>query len=180
MTISAHLIVTSAVTAKLVSRPPTFMNSLAIFLIAFLGHYVLDLIPHWDYRLSSIHRVPSGDERQKRKFAFIINRRAIFTDAAKILVDGLLGLLFVVLILGWPNSWARFWTLILVIIGGLLPDFIEIFYIIWRRRESHLPHTLHSRIQAERRFDRSPLKGVILQIITIVIIVIILFKINGY
>ena len=63
MILSSHIIVASAATVSLINRPASVFNALAIFVIALLSHYLVDLIPHWDYKIWSIKE--DDDEAEK-------------------------------------------------------------------------------------------------------------------
>src|SRR3972149_1769381 len=52
MILASHIIAVSAIVAPLALKPLTIFNLAAIFFISVASHYLLDLIPHWDYKLS--------------------------------------------------------------------------------------------------------------------------------
>jgi hypothetical protein len=103
MVITPHMLVGAAVGLQ--------SNHLGLaFILGLLSHYLLDILPHWDY----LSKITTKSE-----------------DLKKIGLDFLIGSLLV-LILFWPHC-----QNLLVIVGGviaaLLPDCLQFIYYNWQR-----------------------------------------------
>ncbi len=81
----------------------------AAFFVGLLSHYLMDMIPHYDYEAGVDG---SGDPKKLKPFLI------------KIAFDGLLGVL-VPLMLFYPDNWFEFFKLFAGIAGGVLPDFLQ-------------------------------------------------------
>lgn len=113
MTLTTHSVIGAMVAGTLATQP-----TLAI-IGAFGSHFLLDAIPHWDYRLLS--------NVEKVKGIKLVFGRAFCWDLFRVGLDALLGLvlsLVVWFLLGQDYFW-------LIIIGGLiatLPDYLQFVY----------------------------------------------------
>lgn len=108
MVLMTHVI-TGASVSSLVPEYPV-----AGFVFGLASHFILDSIPHWDYKLNSESISPEKENNFKIDKNFI-------TDLLKIGIDFLLGLGLVYLFLKNFNL-----AVIFGIVGGVLPDFLWI------------------------------------------------------
>jgi len=154
MILSTHAII-GAATASFVPTHPVLG-----FSIGFASHFLLDAIPHWDYKLHSIERNHENhlevDMHFNKKFPL---------DIAKISLDGLLGLLFALFLFGIPGT-----TLLLSAFcgaaGGMAPDALQFAYFKWPHEPLFSLQRFHGWIHATKRIKK-PLLGLSLQILIV-------------
>lgn len=153
MTLGTHAVVGAAV-ASLVPGYPV-----AAFFMAFLSHFLLDSIPHWDYKLRSLEKV--GDDHMTSDMK--MDKRFVF-DLCRIAFDALLGLS--VALPFFRDSAAFPFVLLLGAFGAMLPDALQFVYFKWK--EGPLKHLqrFHIFIHAEGKIH-DPLKGIIYQLIVV-------------
>lgn len=173
MILSSHIIAASAVVAPLMAKSFDFAGGVFIFLVSFLSHYAVDAIPHWDYKVSSIL-----EDGEKRKFVY--KREFIRKDLTKNTLDGILGLLGGVLIIGFPADFIDFFAFSLLVFGALLPDALEVCYIaVWKKFPLSIAHKIHRFSHGKRIFRNRAFLGAVSQIFTLALIVLIFGIIYG-
>lgn len=124
--------------------------------VSFASHFVLDMIPHWDYSL------PALDESNGPLSAYI-KKSHLLETFLKVGFDGLLGMsvpLLVGYIVGAP--------LHLIFLGGafaILPDFLQFVYFKTHTKLLHHFMKFHTWIHSTTRFDHKPVLGVTMQAI---------------
>jgi len=94
-----------------------------IIILGILSHYILDFVPHWDYINHGI-----------KNFHKTKDFKALFLDLFKIAIDGLIGLLIVLLVV-WRKDLLNLNNLIFIILGiffSILPDILLFAAIIFR------------------------------------------------
>jgi len=123
-------------------------NVWAAFCFGLISHYLLDSLPHWEY-LDSIK----------------INK---FKHIAKIFIDFIIGI-FIVLIVSWPLKI----VVISGIVGSLLPDIIQFLYNNFKMKFLSPFSVFHNKVHYHKRTPF--LKGLIYQVIILVISVISLY-----
>ncbi|MBI5306213.1 hypothetical protein HZB04_01330 [Candidatus Wolfebacteria bacterium] len=184
MILSSHIIVASALSASLINQPFSFLNSALIFILSFLSHFLLDMIPHWDYKVNFI------DNLKKTGSFFGDKERKFFKfDLVKLLFDGILGIVLSFFIIE-NFSWQNLIGLSLAIFGAILPDALTVFYFLNKSRtfpynidsvgkqdtlgkvrdkNSFLGflYNFHGAIHGRRVFNEKSFWGAILQILTI-------------
>jgi hypothetical protein len=124
--------------------------------LAFVSHLVLDMIPHWDYQISSV------SDRKGTVDTKINVGSSMKMDVLKVATDGLLGLFVPVLtayLLGLP-------LFIVFIAAGfaILPDFLTFVY--FKTHTKYLKHftRLHIEIiHSKIRIEKKPVLGLSLQ-----------------
>ncbi len=133
------------------------------FSIGFGSHFILDSIPHWDYKLRSSKR-----NKQKPLTNDIIIGKDFYIDLIKIGLDALLGLALPLFFLGFLQH-----QLILMIlcgaIGGMTPDFLQFVYFKWRHEPLISLQKFHISMHAKTGLNDKPLLGVLCQTAIIVI-----------
>lgn len=139
------------------------------FLIGFVSHFILDAIPHWDYKLGSI----SGQNDDKVGFK-VKDSPTLLVDMAKVSIDGLSGLI-VPMIFFLPAFGMHLWLSILAgAIGAILPDFLQFVYARREYRWLYLLQAFHDWVHSDRRL-RHIIIGPALQFIPILIILVAVF-----
>jgi len=141
MIITCHLIVGAAIISKVKFLP------LAFFL-AFLSHYFLDFIPHWEYSVKNIK-----EKRWKNSFS----------DFLKVALDAFLGL-FLIFIFSK--------NLPLALLGGffaLLPDGALFINLIFPNKLSRTFEYFHQKVHYPKDKKISPFWGIFSQILIVLI-----------
>ena len=139
MTLTAHAI-TGAALASLVPDQP-----LVGFAVGFISHFVLDAIPHWDYKLSS----KKEDGNNHMNDDMVINKNFI-KDILKISFDGILGLLLSLIVF---NFYFKFSTFVVLsgVIGAMMPDALQFVYMKWRHEPLISLQKFHLWIHADKK-----------------------------
>lgn len=156
MILASHSIIGVA-TARLV---PT--NPLLGFFLAFLSHFLADMIPHWEYKLSkSVDPKYSEGMRLNRDF---------FIDSMKVGSDILSGaLLSYYIFIDAPIE-----VVAMGVMGGVLPDIMQFLYGKIKIEPLIFFKKLHDAIHSEKMDDKM-LFGVITQIVTVFIVIFIYY-----
>lgn len=151
MTATGHALVAALIVAKI----PNPYISLPL---AFVSHFALDLIPHWD----------SGTHRHD------ISKKRLFYEASfDVLVSIVLSFILYRDILGQSN----YVLLYSAVFISQLPDWLmapylvlssKNKYLIWSKWVYKLQHRMQSRIQ-------DPMYGILTQIATVIVLYILLF-----
>ena len=155
MTLAAHALVGAAAATAVPGRP------LLAFLAGFVSHFVIDMIPHWDYQLGSYR----ADPRNPLNDDMVIGKSFAY-DLVKIAVDIAIGLT-----LAFAIFRAAFPSVPLVAIlagaaGGIVPDALQFAY--WKFRHEPLTslQRFHIKIQKRNHFHNVPFTGILLQVFT--------------
>jgi hypothetical protein len=160
MTLSTHA-VAGAFVGALVSQ-----NLAVAAVVGFASHFLLDAIPHWDYKLASSHQDranPMNNDIDAFDRHFII-------DLAKIGLDVVLGLGIVFLL--FQNS--SFSVIVGAFIGavfGMLPDPLQFVYMKFRREPFVSLQKFHMFMHAKTHLDTRPVLGIGSQLILITFII---------
>ena len=131
----------------------TQKDPLLATLVGFLSHFVLDVVPHWEYGIGPLQKDP-------------LSREAI-PAYRKIVIDGLSGVAVpVALFVLWQG--ADFWLIFGGIVGGMLPDFLQGVHLVWRsNRPVAALYRFHQSIQRKTAELRGrPWIGITLTIAT--------------
>jgi len=134
-----------------------FHSVLLIFILAFLSHFILDIIPHWGLEFDRNH--------------FKINSQISFTKktATFFILDILIALILLGIIFFSFGSE-------LMVLGGLvsvLPDIMSIGYLTKLKHKKHYNKFLHFHNNIQK--DAGFFLGLITQLIITVILLIFIF-----
>jgi len=146
--------ISGAATALIFRRYPVLA-----LIMAFLSHFVLDLIPHWHYKILSRTKDSSLPFGEKLSFG-----KKFLKDLARTGLDFGMGLavsLFVSQIFFPGNFWLTFFGAC----AGALPDALQVFY--YRFESSKLLYWFqwfHEKVHAKTNLDNNPAKGIFYQI----------------
>ncbi len=140
-------------------------KSLLAFSVAFTSHFLLDAIPHWDYRLRS----EAEDHTFGSKITF---DKDLLVDGLKVGSDLLVGFLTLIIIF---NNSQPIYIIILGALGGVFPDPLQFVHNAWFKRE---PLTTIQRFHIwihdkKRPFREKPILGISLQAILVAGIILI-------
>lgn len=149
MVLTPHAVFGSAFASALRLSPPL------AFIAGFLSHFLLDIFPHWDYRLKSAYR----DEDNYLNNDIVIGRDFYF-DLTKISFDAFLGLSLSLLLFSFGVG-VSFWTIVCGAIGGILPDALQFLYMKIRREPLTSLQRIHILMHAKKEIE-NPVVGVFL------------------
>ncbi|MDR3519863.1 MAG: hypothetical protein P4L63_03195 [Candidatus Pacebacteria bacterium] len=163
MTLTTHAIA-GATLATLVPNYPALG-----FLVGFGSHYLLDAMPHWSYPVAGLEK----DKENSLNTTMVISKSS-YKDLFKVGTDGILGLLLSFIILG-----IFFHAYPLVIFmgatGGMLPDFLQFCYWMWKPKLLKPFQRLHNWAHTNVRIDDMPFIGITSQLL-IIFLVVFIFK----
>lgn len=131
------------------------LNPFTAFFAGFLSHFLLDAIPHWDYRLKSLQR----DDTQPLNNDFVLVSKS-YIDFAKLGFDALLGLSLSLVFFHF-GAGVSFWAIVFGVIGAILPDPLQVVYMKWRREPLISLQKTHLLFHTSRRIY-NPVLGVFL------------------
>jgi len=155
MTLGTHAVVGASV-ASLVPGSPVLA-----FILGFVSHFLLDAIPHWDYKLHSLER-KNGDKMQSDMH---FNRAFLF-DLMHISFDALLGLL--IAFIAFRGSPAFPYIILIGATGAMLPDALQFVYFKWKREPLRSLQRFHGWVHAKGRVH-DPFLGIMFQIIVVIV-----------
>lgn len=138
MILSTHAIVGASI-ASLTHDP------VAGFAVGFVSHFVLDAIPHWDYKLRSSRQ----DSDQPMKSDIVVGRDFL-RDLVKIGGDVLGGFAIVALLFSAMDSVALPVALSGAL-GGVLPDALQFAYFKFRHEPLSSLQRFHIWIHSDRK-----------------------------
>jgi len=159
MTLATHAVVGGAVASLFPNHPVT------AFIAGFMSHFILDAIPHWDYKILSAYANPDAAVLKVKADKYFL------LDLVRIGLDALLGLAIVFIV--WQPVISTQWKILLLgAIGAMLPDFLQFVYL----RFSHQPmvalQKFHvSLMHAKYKMNDKPIIGVLSQIFTMAVAV---------
>lgn len=172
MILSSHIIAASAVAAPLLAKPFNFANAALVFIVSFLSHYALDMIPHWDYKMASIGDKNISFAGNNEEKEFIKNSKFILIDFFKNTADGLIGLLGAFLILGFSFNFKHLFFIFIIAFASILPDFLEFLYLFSKKFPLDIIHKFHNFVHGKRMFLNKPFFGIVSQILTLLAIIV--------
>ncbi len=159
MVLATHAVIGGAIGRVLSTEP------LAALAFGFISHFLLDAVPHWDYELGSL-----TEDKNKPLNNSIRFDKSFLRDLLKTGIDALLGLGFAWLIFG--QSSAAVVAVLLGAIGGLLPDFLQLVYMRFKREPLRSLQRFHLWIHSKVRLDGRPAVGIFLQVALSVAVII--------
>jgi len=159
MILATHAVVGGAIMKLLPHHP------VAGLFLAFASHFALDAIPHWDYS----HLLKSYDYNEKEPLKSVIHlNKKFLVDLAKMGLDGILGLIFAIILFSGPPVGG--WFLIaLGAVGAMLPDFLQFVYLQIRREPFLSLQRLHLWTHSKYKIKKISFAGVISQIAIIIL-----------
>lgn len=153
MTLGTHAAVGAAVAALVPGNP------IGAFVLGFISHFLLDSIPHWDYKLLSLEK--KGEDKMMVDMRL---DRTFILDLVRIGFDILIG--FVVAYFLFRNTAAFPYVLLWGSIGAMLPDVLQFVYFKWKNGPLKHLQRFHIFIHAEGKIH-DPVKGISFQVIVV-------------
>ena len=154
MTLTAHAITGAALASLTPSQP------LLGFAVGFVSHFVLDAIPHWDYKFASMKR----DENNRLNDDMVINKD-FAKDLLKISLDCLIGFLVTYFIFVFYLKYSIF-VILCGVAGAALPDLLQFVQMKWKHEPLNSLRRFHVWIQSWISLDDKPVFGILSQVAT--------------
>lgn len=129
----------------------------AIFVLALLSHYLLDIVPHGDEGL-----VPENFDRQRR-----INRMILIATIDGLLIAGLLGFFYFIGLDTLP-----LWTILIAVFLACLPDGLQFLHYLTRQKNIFLKihQDWHDLFHNPAKIDITLFSGLIIHLLVLIII----------
>jgi len=173
MVLSTHAVVGGALGRLLPGGP------VVALLAGFASHFLLDLIPHWDYQLDSVVKAPKGSplgadsqgESLGVEGSRVLSGWLFWRDVAKVLLDLALGALVVwfffsdlqaVLTSVW---WGAF--------GAVLPDGLQFLHLKFKPRVLFGLQRFHQFVHSNHDFRSRLASGVSYQVFIIAVVILV-------
>ncbi len=145
MILLTHAIVGGAVAGALGQGP------LVSFAVGLASHYLLDMVPHWEYKLRSAE--VDIDNPLKNRMS---GGRDFYLDLIKLALDAVLGIILALLFFANPVKEGETVAILAGVFGGFLPDFCQFLYMKIRREPFRSLQIFHHRFHsADRRLKES-------------------------
>jgi hypothetical protein len=149
-------------------------NPILAFVMGFLSHYILDIIPHWDYPLLSSSKSKTGNPLDGE----IVIGRGFLVDLVKVGADFLIGL-SIVLFFFEPNGFSILLNPLALIkspilwgsFGGILPDILQFIYYKTKREPLTSFQKFHDFMHSRMRLNNHMIMGPALQIIFVALVI---------
>lgn len=157
MVLSTHAVVGTIVATTFTTNP------YLAFCIAFASHFILDPIPHWDYKLHSLQK----DTENNINHDMVFGKTFLF-DLLRIGTDALIGLIVSIILVLYILKISTLSVILASVIGGILPDPLQFLY--WKTRSKLLLplHKFHVWIHG-RSLKIHYLHGASLQILIVLL-----------
>jgi hypothetical protein len=158
MTLATHVVVGGAVASLFPSHP------ILAFFAGFFSHFVLDAIPHWDYKILSAYSCRTSADTLSKE---IKADKYFYLDLLRTGADTFLGIV-VILLIWQPVVFAEWEILALGAVGGILPDFLYFVYMHFPYEPMILIKKFHDFMNIDHRFADKPFIGISLQVVIII------------
>jgi hypothetical protein len=136
MILTTHAIVGGAVASLFPSHPVLVAG------LAFVSHFVIDAIPHWDYPLHSISVKPGADNRTLKL------DRALVLDLTSIGFDACAGVALALWLFATPATTG---VIALGAFAGILPDPLQFVHSLYPHQPLTSLQRFHQWIHSKRR-----------------------------
>jgi hypothetical protein len=163
MTLATH----GAVGAAIASIMPT--HPILAFAAAFLSHFILDSIPHWDYKILSLKKNKNNRMDVDMKIG-----KDFFIDLIRIGSDILIGM--IVGLLMFRDSVSFPYVLIIGVAGAITPDFLQFLYFKIKKQPLTSLQSFHIFInekifiKGNKYLKDKPVLGIVCQLCTFFIV----------
>lgn len=155
MTLGTHALVGASV-ASLVPGSP-----LLAFVLGFASHFILDAIPHWDYRLLSLEKKGIS----KFDVDMVLNK-AFVLDMLRIGVDASIGI--AIALMAFRDAEAFPFVILIGAVAAMLPDALQFVYFKWKREPLLSLQRFHMFMHADGKVHE-PVRGIVYQIMVVVV-----------
>ena len=155
MTLTTHAAIAAALAKPLMRGHP-----LLIFAVALVSHYLSDAIPHWDYPVHSLQHVSGHKSESEWNYTSAV----FWKDLNHMALDAILGMgiLFFFMRPELPRDWFLF---SLIIIGSMLPDFLQGLYFTKKATFLKPLQHFHDKMHTKIKLGPYPAIGIPFQLI---------------
>ena len=162
MTLATHAVVGAAVAELFPNHPVT------AFAVGFASHFILDAIPHWDYKILSNYANPNvamcTNAHGLQSSSKIKPDRLFKLDILRIGCDFALGIILI-LVLFQPYGLNKLLVLALGAFGAILPDFLQFIYMRFPHQPLVALQKFHiSLMHAKSDLNNRPIIGITSQV----------------
>ncbi|MDD5152501.1 MAG: hypothetical protein PHS95_00665 [Candidatus Pacebacteria bacterium] len=164
MTLTTHAITGAAIASFFPGHP------VLAFSLGFGSHFLLDTIPHADYKILSDSINP--DIGDKTKFD-----KLFFLDILRIGTDCFLGIILSLILYSSP---ILFWAVLWGAIGGIVPDFLQFVYTKFRHEPLLSLQRFHQYIHTDIRFKNNLVFGWTTQIVFVLVVISLSFYLHSF
>ncbi len=159
MTLATHTVVGAAVAAALPNHP--ILGGIS----AFASHFLLDALPHWDYRILSASANPDTPSK-------LVFDRLFLLDLLRIGGDGLLGLaVAATFFLHGDLTQFSSWIWLVGALSAILPDLLQFVYSKYPKEPVAHLQAFHRWIHTSRRLEGKHIIGVASQLALAAIVI---------
>lgn len=148
MTLTTHGVTGALIVASMPVYPVVGL------ILAFGSHFLLDALPHWDYKILSLDKIEA-----KKGVVVMTGGRNFFLDLFRIGTDGFLGLMLTAGIsLFFFDS--VLWLLIAGALAAMFPDFLQFVFGRFKFEFLRPLQNFHSDIHTKIKIENNLLYGV--------------------
>jgi SNF family Na+-dependent transporter len=137
------------------------------FGLAFVSHYVLDILPHTEYDIGNFY------DKKTRTLNNIFKNKRTFVNFLFIVVDFIVAVILCVLL--FVRSEKSAVVTFMGILGGLLPDFFQFMYFKFKGEPWKFYQNIHDKLHKIIKVKNEKFWGTFLQIIIPILILVIYF-----
>lgn len=159
MVFATHTIVGLGLTSALAPQ-----SAVVAFTLSLAGHYLSDMIPHWQYAPAFI----KSDEKDKLNAQLLGGFRRWFSGLALIGLDLAIGLIAGLWLF---NVWSRVsvWVVVASVVGSILPDLLQPLYFVFHRQPWTSLQKFHNFWHSRRPHLEDPVSGILTQVALVAI-----------
>ncbi|OHA58111.1 MAG: hypothetical protein A2571_03675 [Candidatus Vogelbacteria bacterium RIFOXYD1_FULL_44_32] len=137
--------------------------------LAFLSHFALDALPHYDYKILSLDKTA-----EKNGVVKMLRGKLFVIDLMRIGLDGLLGLIFALLIWQMAGDTGSIYLALGGAGLGMLPDFLQFLYGKIGTGPLAIIQWVHNRFHTRYKLVDKFELGVLTQAVLVVLVFILL------
>lgn len=126
MILATHAVAGTAVALVFKSSP------VLAFFAAFASHFLLDAMPHLDHPIKSLERKSESSKEDTLRGRILFSDPKFLKDFFHIGLDGLIGTVLA-FYAAWPESGETAFIVALGVLGGVLPDFLQLVYYMFKK-----------------------------------------------
>lgn len=161
MTLATHAVVGAAVAAALPNHP------ILGGIFAFGSHFLLDALPHWDYKILSASANPETPAKLNFDRLFLLDLVRIGSDALLGIVVA--GIFFATLPPFFPILLEN-WLWLIGAASAMLPDFLQFVYSKYPKGPIAQLQSFHRWIHTPHRLEGRTIFGIASQLVLVILV----------
>jgi len=161
MTLGTHITVAAAAASPFLVGPlaTSPIAPIGAFVCAVASHFLADMIPHWDWPLTSIQKHP-----EHPLDANITSRGAVANDVAIAIMDMSIGVIGVAVAVAIGGGSLPLVILLAACFGAVLPDALQLLYFAFKTKSLLKLQQFHQYVHSKVILPESEmLRGMLLQ-----------------